>query len=51
MAEERPSPRSLDGVTAFMGVRWDDVETVRLTTEALHDTVTGFHNATIGLAA
>ena len=31
MAEERPSPRSLDGVTAFMGVRWDDVETVRLT--------------------
>ena len=31
MAEERPSPRSLDGVTAFMGVRWEDVETVRLT--------------------
>ena len=31
MAEERPSPRSLDGVTAFMGVRWGDVETVRLT--------------------
>ena len=31
MAEERPSPRSLDGVTAFMGVRWHDVETVRLT--------------------
>src|SRR5438477_12202188 len=31
MAEERPSPRSLDGVTAFLGVRWDDVETVRLT--------------------
>jgi uncharacterized protein (TIGR00369 family) len=31
MAQERPSPRSLDGVTAFMGVRWDDVETVRLT--------------------
>jgi uncharacterized protein (TIGR00369 family) len=31
MAEQRPSPRSLDGVTTFMGVRWDDVETVRLT--------------------
>ena len=31
MAEERPSPRSLDGVTAFMGVRWHDVEMVRLT--------------------
>ena len=31
MAEERPSPRSLDGVTTFLGVRWDDVETVRLT--------------------
>jgi len=28
---ERPSPRSLDGVTTFLGVRWDDVETVRLT--------------------
>jgi uncharacterized protein (TIGR00369 family) len=28
---ERPSPRSLDGVTAFLGVRWDDVETVRAT--------------------
>jgi len=28
---ERPSPRSLDGVTAFLGVRWDDVETVRVT--------------------
>jgi len=31
MAEQRPSPRSLDGVTTFMGVRWDDVETVRVT--------------------
>ena len=28
---ERPSPRSLDGVTTFLGVRWDDVETVRVT--------------------
>ena len=28
---ERPSPHSLDGVTAFLGVRWDDVETVRVT--------------------
>ena len=28
---ERPSPRSLDGVTTFLGVRWDDVETVRAT--------------------
>ena len=28
---ERPSPRSLDGVTAFLDVRWDDVETVRVT--------------------
>src|SRR5204863_2988938 len=24
-------PRSLDGVTGFMGMRWDDPETVRLT--------------------
>jgi uncharacterized protein (TIGR00369 family) len=24
-------PRSLDGVTSFMGLRWDDPETVRLT--------------------
>lgn len=31
MAEQRPNPRSLDGVTTFLGVRWDDVETVRLT--------------------
>jgi uncharacterized protein (TIGR00369 family) len=31
MAEPRPNPRSLDGVTTFLGVRWDDVETVRLT--------------------
>jgi uncharacterized protein (TIGR00369 family) len=31
MAQERPSPRSLDGVTDFLGVRWDDVETVRVT--------------------
>jgi uncharacterized protein (TIGR00369 family) len=31
MAEQRPTPRSLDGVTTFLGVRWDDVETVRLT--------------------
>ena len=31
MAEQRPSPRSLDGVTTFLGVRWDDVETVRVT--------------------
>ncbi len=31
MAEPRPNPRSLDGVTTFMGVHWDDVETVRLT--------------------
>jgi len=28
---ERPSPRSLDGVTTFLGVRWDDTETVRVT--------------------
>jgi uncharacterized protein (TIGR00369 family) len=28
---ERPSPRSLDGMTTFLGVRWDDVETVRVT--------------------
>jgi uncharacterized protein (TIGR00369 family) len=28
---ERPSPRSLDGVTTFLDVRWDDVETVRVT--------------------
>jgi uncharacterized protein (TIGR00369 family) len=28
---ERPSPRSLDGITTFLGVRWDDVETVRAT--------------------
>jgi uncharacterized protein (TIGR00369 family) len=28
---ERPSPSSLDGVTTFLGVRWDDVETVRVT--------------------
>jgi uncharacterized protein (TIGR00369 family) len=25
------APRSLDGVTAFMGMRWDDVGTTRLT--------------------
>ena len=31
MAEQRPNPRSLDGITTFLGVRWDDVETVRLT--------------------
>lgn len=31
MADPRPSPRSLDGVTDFLGVRWDDVATVRLT--------------------
>jgi uncharacterized protein (TIGR00369 family) len=31
MAEPRPNPRSLDGITTFLGVRWDDVETVRLT--------------------
>ena len=31
MAEERPTPRSLDGVTTFLGVRWDDVETARVT--------------------
>jgi 1,4-dihydroxy-2-naphthoyl-CoA hydrolase len=31
MADPRPSPRSLDGVTDFLGVRWDDVETVRVT--------------------
>jgi len=31
MAEQRPSPRSLDGITTFLGVRWDDVETVRVT--------------------
>jgi uncharacterized protein (TIGR00369 family) len=31
MAEQPPTPRSLDGVTTFLGVRWDDVETVRLT--------------------
>jgi uncharacterized protein (TIGR00369 family) len=31
MADQRPTPRSLDGVTTFLGVRWDDVETVRLT--------------------
>jgi acyl-CoA thioesterase len=28
---ERPTPRSLDGVTTFLGVRWDDAETVRVT--------------------
>ena len=28
---QRPSPRSLDGITTFLGVRWDDVETVRVT--------------------
>jgi uncharacterized protein (TIGR00369 family) len=26
----RPSPRSLDGVSAFMGIRWEDPQTVRL---------------------
>jgi 1,4-dihydroxy-2-naphthoyl-CoA hydrolase len=31
MAQERQGPRSLDGVTEFLGLRWDDVETVRLT--------------------
>jgi uncharacterized protein (TIGR00369 family) len=31
MADQRPTPRSLDGVTTFLGVRWDDVETVRVT--------------------
>ena len=31
MAEPRPNPRSLDGITTFLGVRWDDVENVRLT--------------------
>lgn len=31
MTQERPNPRSLDGVTAFLGLRWDDAETVRLT--------------------
>jgi uncharacterized protein (TIGR00369 family) len=32
-ADSRPpaaGPRSLDGVTSFMGMRWDDPETVRL---------------------
>ena len=28
---QRPSPRSLDGITTFLGVRWDDPETVRVT--------------------
>jgi len=28
---ESEGPRSLDGVTGFMGLRWDDPETVRLT--------------------
>jgi uncharacterized protein (TIGR00369 family) len=28
---ESPDPRSLDGVSSFMGLRWDDPETVRLT--------------------
>ena len=31
MTEQRPTPRSLDGVTTFLGARWDDAETVRLT--------------------
>jgi acyl-CoA thioesterase len=26
----RPSPRSLDGVSSFMGIRWEDAQTVRL---------------------
>src|SRR5271168_1677857 len=33
-ADPRPlaaGPRSLDGVTTFMGLRWDDPQTVRLT--------------------
>jgi uncharacterized protein (TIGR00369 family) len=33
-ADPRPAaagPRSLDGVTSFMGLRWDDPQTVRLT--------------------
>jgi uncharacterized protein (TIGR00369 family) len=33
-ADPRPAaagPRSLDGVTTFMGLRWDDPQTVRLT--------------------
>jgi uncharacterized protein (TIGR00369 family) len=33
-ADPRPAaagPRSLDGVTIFMGLRWDDPQTVRLT--------------------
>jgi 1,4-dihydroxy-2-naphthoyl-CoA hydrolase len=31
MAQDRPNPRSLDGVTTFLGVHWDDVGTARLT--------------------
>ena len=27
----RGGPRTLDGVTGFMGLRWDDAETIRLT--------------------
>jgi uncharacterized protein (TIGR00369 family) len=27
----RDGPRALDGITGFMGLRWDDAETIRLT--------------------
>jgi acyl-CoA thioesterase len=31
VTEPPPNPRSLDGITTFLGVRWEDAETVRLT--------------------
>jgi acyl-CoA thioesterase len=29
-ARDRPGPRGLDGVSSFMGMRWDSADTVRL---------------------
>ncbi len=30
MSDEEPSPRALDGVSGFIGMRWEDAETIRV---------------------